>query len=194
MILNVINGKKYVGGAVDVVNRKQVHWYFLRRDKHPNAYLQAAWNKHGEASFKFIVLERTVRSMLTILEQKYLDQMKPYQREIGYNLSARADRFRLGVRHTDEAKRKMSIAHKGKTHRKGWHLTDEQKQWHDEHMMPITEAQAPKAKKVKIWEHLPVRPETFKLFRALKGEGYKSDDAFVIDLLKDRQAKEDSMS
>jgi hypothetical protein len=36
--------------------------------------------------------------------------------------------------------------------------------------------------KIKIWEHIPVRPQTFSEFRRLKNT--RSDDAFVLELLK----------
>ena len=40
--------------------------------------------------------------------------------------------------------------------------------------------------KVKKWEHIAVRPETFMEFREAKGERFKSDDAFVKSLLRNK--------
>jgi len=75
-------------------------------------------------------------------------------------------------------------------------LTDEQKQYRKEYDEQVTEAQelinAPKSKarNIKKWDHIAVRPGTFEEFRAARGSEYKSDDAFVIELLKVFAAKE----
>jgi len=36
--------------------------------------------------------------------------------------------------------------------------------------------------RIKKWDHIPVRPETFAEFRRLKNT--RSDDAFILELLK----------
>jgi uncharacterized protein YnzC (UPF0291/DUF896 family) len=64
-------------------------------------------------------------------------------------------------------------------------LTEEQKAYrkeYDEHAAEVQE----EINKVKLWDHIAVRPETFEEFRTLRGNqgGMRSDDAFVIELLK----------
>jgi group I intron endonuclease len=44
-ILNLVNGKVYIGSSVDVENRLQNHKKDLIAGKHRNPYLQRAWNK-----------------------------------------------------------------------------------------------------------------------------------------------------
>jgi len=56
-IINTINNKFYVGGAVDLKRRKARHFSELRMGKHNNRHLQAAWDKYGEQSFIFAVVE-----------------------------------------------------------------------------------------------------------------------------------------
>lgn len=56
-IINIINNKFYVGSAVHLGKRKSRHFSELRRGKHNNKHLQAAWNKYGEQAFIFVVLE-----------------------------------------------------------------------------------------------------------------------------------------
>jgi group I intron endonuclease len=55
-ILNKVNGKSYVGSAVNIKKRWAVHRHTLRNNKN-SPHLQKAWNKYGEESFEFNVLE-----------------------------------------------------------------------------------------------------------------------------------------
>jgi group I intron endonuclease len=55
-LINVINDKFYVGSAVDLKRRKTRHFSELRKGKHSNRHLQAAWNKYGEQAFVFVVI------------------------------------------------------------------------------------------------------------------------------------------
>lgn len=56
-IINVINNKFYVGSTNDFKRRKTRHFSELRNGRHNNRYLQAAWSKHGEQAFVFVVVE-----------------------------------------------------------------------------------------------------------------------------------------
>ena len=56
-ILNKKNNKIYIGSSKDVFGRKTQHYSELRGGYHENTYLQNSWNKYGEDSFEFIVLE-----------------------------------------------------------------------------------------------------------------------------------------
>ena len=52
-----MNGKKYVGSAVNFKRRRRKHRKSLRKGTHHSPHLQNAWNKYGEDNFKFDVLE-----------------------------------------------------------------------------------------------------------------------------------------
>ena len=55
-ITNTVNGKIYIGSAVDLSRRKRDHFWSLRKGTHCNAYLQKSFNKYGENNFSFEVL------------------------------------------------------------------------------------------------------------------------------------------
>ena len=48
-ILNKINGKFYIGSAVNFKRRFARHKRLLNINCHPNEYLQNAWNKYWES-------------------------------------------------------------------------------------------------------------------------------------------------
>jgi len=56
-IVNHQNDHFYIGSAVNLKRRRARHFSELRHNKHNNKHLQAAWNKYGEASFTFTVVE-----------------------------------------------------------------------------------------------------------------------------------------
>lgn len=51
------NNKVYIGRSVDVRCRILTHLNELKRNIHSNSYMQYSFNKYGEDSFKFKVLE-----------------------------------------------------------------------------------------------------------------------------------------
>jgi group I intron endonuclease len=110
-IVNRVNGKRYIGSAVDISQRWRQHTYKLRKNEHPSKHLQSAWNLYGKENFNFIVLEivSDPRS-LTSIEQVYLDAEFPE-----YNTNRIAGNM-LGFRFSEEAKNIMSIIHTGFRH------------------------------------------------------------------------------
>lgn len=72
-IRNVVNGKIYIGSAVDSKIRFEKHRRQLRKNKHHCAHLQASWNKHGEDCFKFEIVEQVTGDLLEA-EQRWIDQ------------------------------------------------------------------------------------------------------------------------
>ena len=48
MILNLINGKRYIGSSIDIYNRLHEHLHNLKNNKSHNNHLQNSWNKYGE--------------------------------------------------------------------------------------------------------------------------------------------------
>ncbi len=53
VILNTVTDWAYIGQAKCFAQRYTHHIYLLRKNKHANRKLQAAWNKHGEQAFVF---------------------------------------------------------------------------------------------------------------------------------------------
>jgi hypothetical protein len=85
------NGKFYIGSAVCLWNRWYAHRHKLRRGGHHNRHLQAAWFKYREAAFEFKVLQLVERSALLAAEQSWLDRSNCADRDVGFNISSRAD-------------------------------------------------------------------------------------------------------
>ena len=106
-IENQINGKRYIGSAVNIRYRWVRHLNDLRRGEHHNRHLQRAFNKYGEATFVFKVLEETKLESLIGREQRYFDTLNPE-----YNISPTAGSS-LGVRYTEETRAKMRVTHMG---------------------------------------------------------------------------------
>jgi len=111
LIANRIDNKLYVGSAKNIRNRWTKHQYELNRNKHCNQKLQRAWNKYGANIFSLGIVEPVpfaTRESLTVAEQYWLDELKPF-----YNICKTAY-TRLGVKHTKEAKAKVSAASKAR--------------------------------------------------------------------------------
>src|SRR3989304_4120550 len=113
MILNRINGKKYIGSSKDVYNRWNQHLTELRKGKHTK-HIQAAYYKYGEESFVFMVIEIIkYLDQLTTREQYWKDFYKSYDRIYGYDICRYASST-LGYKHTEETRKRMSLIHIGK--------------------------------------------------------------------------------
>src|ERR1700733_3463740 len=111
-ILNIVNGKFYIGSAVNIYKRLLTHRAMLDINKHDNIHLQAAWNKYGEESFTFGIVEFVEdKSKLIEREQYWID--KTYCYKIGYNRNPIAG-SRLGVKESLETRKKKSIAFTGR--------------------------------------------------------------------------------
>lgn len=114
-ILNKLNGKFYIGSAVNLRLRWNTHSSNLNTNKHKNRYLQAAWNKDSNWNFEFIVIEYCEKDKLIEREQFWIDQTKCHNREIGYNFRLIANsQFGLKLPHSKETIDKIVAANKGK--------------------------------------------------------------------------------
>lgn len=106
-IVNIINGKYYVGSAKNFTKRWKDHRWELNSNKHNNAYLQHAWNKYGKENFKFIIVKPTSLEMVLLEEQMYLDVAKIDGKTKCYNLSYSASAPMTGRCHSEQTKRKF---------------------------------------------------------------------------------------
>lgn len=114
LIVCTVNWAIYVGSASKSFDsRWLLHCRLLRRGRHPNTHLQAAWSKYGEDAFKLIVAEECLPERCLIVEQKWIDSLK-YSGAQLYNMCLIAGSC-LGVKRSEEHKRKLSEAAKGNT-------------------------------------------------------------------------------
>lgn len=113
-ILNTLNNKYYIGSAVNVQKRWNLHLMFLRKGRHHSRYLQRAFNKSGEVAFSITIIERVEasRSILLSREQFYLDTMQPFGSR-GYNACRTAGSV-LGIKRSPEVREKIRQAKLGK--------------------------------------------------------------------------------
>jgi group I intron endonuclease len=111
-ILNLLNGKRYVGLTKrSLRSRRDRHFDKFRNGTHPNAHLQSAWQEHGNY-FVWVVLD-TAQSIheLRLKEMFWIQQYCSHLPEFGYNKTMGGD----GARHTAEGRAKLSARFKGKT-------------------------------------------------------------------------------
>jgi group I intron endonuclease len=109
-IKNILNGKRYIGQAKNLRKRKSQHFAKLKRNEHGNQHLQNSFNKYGIENFVFNIILYCELSELTYYEQSVMDVLHPE-----YNKRPACD-SNLGIKQTDETKRKMSKAQKGRKH------------------------------------------------------------------------------
>lgn len=90
-ITNSVDGKVYIGQSVDIENRFSQHKSALRRSRHYNRSLQAAWNACGEESFKFEVVELIDdQNVLNDSEESWFKRSKCTNSKFGYNKAQHA--------------------------------------------------------------------------------------------------------
>ncbi|BCC74234.1 hypothetical protein BCJMU51_p2089 (plasmid) [Bacillus cereus] len=103
-ILNLNNGKVYIGSSVDVFKRWGDHRRELERGVHHSPRLQNSWNKHSEESFSFEIIEDVGdKDRLIKQEQYWIDIFKSYDDSNGYNIS-HAAKSCLGIERSEEFK------------------------------------------------------------------------------------------
>lgn len=163
----------YIGSTVDFHNRVRTHKYQLKKQTHHNIKLQSHADKYGVEDFTFEIVEIVnVESnvLLIQIEQSYLDLLHPY-----LNINTIADRS-LGVKRSEETKRKVGAASKGHkmpdhvkellvSINKGSHITEE-------HKKAISEAQS------KPKPYMVERNKGNKYGKANKGRKMKKPSPF----------------
>lgn len=115
-IICTANGKIYVGSSQNLKQRWYEHQRDLRGHYHGNIHLQRAWDKYGETSFVFEVIELVMPWALLDREDFWLKKLNPCNRKIGFNIASKATAPMKGRQHTAETKRTMSLKHRGNTY------------------------------------------------------------------------------
>ena len=111
LITNMVNGKIYVGQAMDIEDRWANHRAGLNGGYHVNKHLQRAWDKYGADSFSFTVLTECAEEQLNTMEEYFIFCLDSYDSRVGYNKNYGGG----GGRPTEETKKKIGEFHKGKT-------------------------------------------------------------------------------
>lgn len=85
-IINSINNKIYIGSSKNIKNRFRQHLFLLRHNKHFNSHLQSAYNKYGEASFVFEIIEECKTNIIDSREEYWIKALNSNISGIGYNM------------------------------------------------------------------------------------------------------------
>ena len=110
-IRNIINNKSYIGSSIRNIHKRCVaHRRLLNRQQHVNSYLQNAWDKYGQSSFEFSIIEECSKDMVLIREDFWMDYYDSMNRLKGYNLVEAENHVP-----SEETRKKMSNSHMGKT-------------------------------------------------------------------------------
>lgn len=124
-ITNTVNNKIYVGCAVDINSRWDDHISTLKRNVHKNTYLQREWNKYGENTFLFEVLEYWQEEYLCTMEHYWATLLCAHNRKCGYNI--RPTHPYGYLRHAKETKIKIGTTSRGRVSKnKGKKWTQEE--------------------------------------------------------------------
>lgn len=89
LIVNLLNGKVYVGESSRIYGRWWEHRSALKHNKHKNQHLQSSWNLYGKEFFKFYIIEETIgynSKQRKAKEDYYIDIHNSESPEFGYNI------------------------------------------------------------------------------------------------------------
>lgn len=134
-IRNTLNNKCYIGSTSEnFTKRWRLHLRSLRIGKHHSILLQRAWDKHGESSFVFEVIENVSPESCLEREQHFLDNEQPQynickiagspigrkssdvtRQKIREKMLGEKNPF-FGKHHTTDSIRKMSEAQIGRSY------------------------------------------------------------------------------
>lgn len=136
VLKNLINEKVYVGQTKNPKQRRATHFYTAKRNiKYP---LYRSIRKHGAENFSFEVIEECDDTVINEREQFWIVHFSSFNPEKGYNLTnggegasnykhTKEHRKRLmgntfgkGHHHTVDARKRMSVARRGKSKTREW--------------------------------------------------------------------------
>lgn len=93
MILNTVTFDRYVGSSVDIEARWKQHQASLRQG-FGNKVMQAAWNRHGEASFKLVLLLELPHERLATAEKALVGTAAYNRGPVGAHAHVRPEAYR----------------------------------------------------------------------------------------------------
>jgi group I intron endonuclease len=105
-IVNLLNGKCYIGSAIKLEKRFKEHRNALLRGDHNSILMQRAWDKYGPDAFEIRTLLHCEAKNCTYYEQRCIDGYKPE-----YNICPTAG-SRLGSKYTEEARARLALLRK----------------------------------------------------------------------------------
>lgn len=107
--------KYYIGSSKNLLKRIYTHKYDLRKNKHHSPYMQNVYNKYGETSFTYEIIEECENYLER--EQYYHDLLDCFNPEKAFNFRKvnqifvkdyKLTKIKKGYKHSEESKKKMS--------------------------------------------------------------------------------------
>jgi group I intron endonuclease len=86
-LINMNDGKMYVGKAEDVFYRVNKHFRKLNNNTHINKHLQRAWNNTNEDEWSFSIIEECEYDILDKREIYWIEQLNLLDDTVGYNFA-----------------------------------------------------------------------------------------------------------
>lgn len=119
------NGKRYIGITGQKVNER---WRINGNGYRSQKLMKRAIEKYGWNNIDHIIVaENLTLKDAGNLEKKLIEQYQTVNPKFGYNQSIGGENSPIGVKRSEETRRKLSISHMGRTHNKGYHLREEQR-------------------------------------------------------------------
>jgi group I intron endonuclease len=103
-ILNIVNGKRYIGSSSNLKKRLSSHSLSLSKNYHHNKHLQNAFLKYGIDKFEIKILLYCSIEDLIFFEQRAIDA---YGLKNLYNIRIKAE-SNQGLKASEETRRKLS--------------------------------------------------------------------------------------
>ena len=174
-VTNLVNGKVYIGSAINLRRRKQEHFSMLKRNRHSNNYLQNSYNKHGIVNFNFEVIEYVEdKTKLINIEQvhlnNYVDSEGLINTKLCYNICPTAG-SNLGIKFTEEQNKRNSERNKGRKHSEKTKIkmgNSRRGKNNPNYNKPMTKERKEKLKKANEGR-IKSKEELDKIIKALKG-------------------------
>lgn len=143
-ITNKADGKRYIGRTVDLTRRKRDHFKSLREGTSSSRHLQLAWNKWGEQSFTFDVIEECPPEMIVAREAHWIAEHGTTDPARGYNLKTEDGTGSWCL--TEEARQ---------------HLSETRTEWHKHHpeRIEVYRERAKKMHESSTWRSIDKRTE-----------------------------------
>jgi len=90
-ILCIENGRRYIGSSFDIYKRCSHHIGALCGQRHDNSLMQRTWDKYGQSSFSFHLIERLNESIeyeaLVEREDFWIGKFQSLAKQGGFNLT-----------------------------------------------------------------------------------------------------------
>lgn len=104
----------YIGQTTNFRQRKNDHMSYLKKGEHRNRWINEAVKQYGYENFAMSVLEECPKEQLDEKEVYWINKLKSYQREYGYNNSMGGKNH---VVVSEQTKKLMSLAFQGEKSR-----------------------------------------------------------------------------